>query len=339
MKIGFLIIVGIFLSFTPSFSQSFSETQHATEITKFLCGGLALDGMPDSWEEQEWVKTTLEKCVERGLITQENIDMIRKSGGHTTREVYTLFRVASGDIDKISQLVNHPNYPINVFGSPHQQISIGIETGDVICAEGLELHKKANGSPICIKESTFEKLVERGYLFSEKDIIAETEEFWKSTDNWNSLRLVRNDDGIYCSSINEESSDQCHSLEEIIFGNARKNWTVYPGGAGYVPPQNSTLVRIYKEVDFGIQPLNFTAMLNDKIFVNKCESNGGIWNYTYHDCEGLWQVCRDMGGIMIQEDITPLCMDTGIIDDDPLTIKVCNGAGIIRASCVIPYEN
>ena len=151
--------------------------------------------------------------------------------------------------------------------------------------------------------------------------------------------MTRNKENQYCISTNEDQHNQCYSLEEIVFGNARKSWTVYPGGAGWIPPNNSTLVRIYNEVGFGVPSLNFTAMLDDKIFVNKCESNGGVWNYTHHDCETLWQVCRDVGGMMIQEDITTPCTDIGIIDDDPLTIKVCRGAGIIRVSCVFEYEN
>ena len=56
-------------------------------------------------------------------------------------------------------------------------------------------------------------------------------------------------------------------------------------------------------------------MLDDKIFVNKCESSNGVWNYTNHSCEGLWNICSNIGGINIQEDIMPPCTGTGIIDD------------------------
>ena len=135
------------------------------------------------------------------------------------------------------------------------------------------------------------------------------------------------------------TQEQIDERIDIVFGNALKSWTVFPGGAGFVPPQNSTLILIYKEVTFGLPPLNFTAMLDDKTFVNKCESNGGVWNYTYHDCEGSGEVCIDMGGIIITEDITPPCTATGIIDDDPLTINVCRGPEIVRISCVFEYEN
>ena len=171
----------------------------------------------------------------------------------------------------------------------------------------------------------------------------ESKKLWKSTSDWNAMKLVRNNDDLYCNSANDELSDKCYSLDEIVFGDGNKmketGWKLYPGGAGWTLPENSTLSPIYKNVGFGVPPLDFTAMLDDKTFVNKCESNGGIWNYTYHDCEGLWNVCQDVDGIIIEEDITPSCTDTGVIDDDPLTIKVCRDAGIIRVSCVFEYEN
>lgn len=151
---------------------------------------------------------------------------------------------------------------------------------------------------------------------------------WKSTSDWNAMKLVRNNDNIYCNPANEELSDHCYSLEEIVFGNARKNWKVLPG-AGIILPENSTLTPIYKTAEpLGFQQIDLNAMLDDKIFVNKCESNGGTWNYAYHDCEGLWQVCKEIGGIYL-EDVTPYC--------DPLV--GCDASKLVRVSCVFEYEN
>lgn len=49
--------------------------------------------------------------------------------------------------------------------TPKEQLSQGVEPENVQCEDGLELHVKLNDTPICIKESTFEKLVERGWTF------------------------------------------------------------------------------------------------------------------------------------------------------------------------------
>lgn len=160
-----------------------------------------------------------------------------------------------------------------------------------------------------------------------------------SKDELNFSKLIRNEENQYCNFTNNVQRDQCYLLEDVVFGNARKSWTIYPGGAGWQIPKNSTLEPIYKEIHIGMSSLNFTAMLDDKIFVDKCELNGGVWNYTYHDCEGLWEICRDVDGITVSENITPPCIDAGIVVDNPFTIKACRGAETIRVSCVFEYEN
>lgn len=166
--------------------------------------------------------------------------------------------------------------------TPLGQYKFGVNAKEIHCVDDYVLVIKYNGSPACVTESTKTKLIERGWADSKIQLS-------NSTTDWGSMKLVYNDDGLYCNTVNKGSFDHCYSLEAVVFGNARRDgWTVYPGGAGWMPPDNSELTRIYKEVEFGMRPLNFTAMLDDKIFVNKCESNGGTWNYTHHDCEGLW---------------------------------------------------
>jgi len=122
-----------------------------------------------------------------------------------------------------------------------------------------------------------------------------------------------------------ENDVPCIDLVDIIFGGI--DWTVYPGGVGPVPPENFTLTKIYKDSGFGMPTIDFEAMLDDKTFVNKCESNDGVWNYTYHDCEGIWETCQDVSGIKITRDTTKPC--TG----------VCLDRTVYRISCVFEYEN
>jgi hypothetical protein len=117
----------------------------------------------------------------------------------------------------------------------------------------------------------------------------------------------------------------CIDLVDVVFGGI--DWVVYPGGVGPVPLENFTLTKIYKGGGFGMPTLDFEAMLDDKTFANKCESNGGIWNYTYHDCEGIWEICQDVNGVKITRDITKPC-----------TEGVCLDGTIYRMSCVFEYE-
>jgi len=48
--------------------------------------------------------------------------------------------------------------------SPRKQVSSGINPQDVICSEGFELlFKSTDNSPACVKPSTAEKLIQRGW--------------------------------------------------------------------------------------------------------------------------------------------------------------------------------
>ena len=78
----------------------------------------------------------------------------------------------------------------------------------------------------------------------------------------------------------------------------------------------------------GVPPLDLDAMLNDEIFVDKCESNGGNWNEQYSDCEEIWERCTAVGGIRITRNVTPECNE-----------DICLDMSLERISCVFPYEN
>ena len=189
--------------------------------------------------------------------------------------------------------------------APLKQFNTGIPIEEIKCRDNLVLIQKYDGSSACVKPETKQKLIERGWALIDGKCEEDEVELMPNT---------------------------CFHLTDIVFGHATKRaeygWKLYPGGAGWVPPENSTLTRIYKDVDFGIAPLDLDAMLNDKIFVDKCESNGGIWNYTYHDCKGIWEICKDVGGIQINRDVTKPCTD-----------GLCPDGKVYRMSCVFEYEN
>lgn len=144
-------------------------------------------------------------------------------------------------------------------------------------------------------------------------------------------------DGFYeteviCQDEYVKIDNKCVELIDFVFGDANKkretSWRLYPGGAGWTLPENSPLTPIYKKVDFGMPPLDLEAMLNDKIFVDKCETVWGKWNYTYQDCEEIVDICTRSGGSVMFRDITPVC-----------TEEICLAAKFHRISCVFEYEN
>ena len=53
---------------------------------------------------------------------------------------------------------------LHVSGSPLKQISSGVDPKSVICREGFEMVFKAvDNFPACVKPTTVEKLIQRGW--------------------------------------------------------------------------------------------------------------------------------------------------------------------------------
>ena len=86
------------------------------------------------------------------------------------------------------------SYGVAYFSPPLKQIQNGIDPSDVTCTEGLELvMKSSNGQPACIKPSSVEKLIERGWAIhvlpdyeknnNNNSIIFETGDFEVDTTN------------------------------------------------------------------------------------------------------------------------------------------------------------
>ena len=166
-----LIIFVLFLTLAFSLlTSSYGVSDlviNTVDLNKWQCGSFAFDQNNNNFEFRDRVKEILDECVEKGLITREEIELAQSPHrGISSREFERVYSIANGDIEKTMKIINDPNYPKNVFGTPYEQVSIGIEPKNVLCRDGLELHLKSHGSPICIKESTFEELVKRGYSFS-----------------------------------------------------------------------------------------------------------------------------------------------------------------------------
>ena len=75
-----------------------------------------------------------------------------------TNKVYTMYTNSKLSVITFNQKV----FPVS--GSPLKQISSGVDPNSVICKEGFELVLKAvDNSPACVKPTTAEKLVQRGW--------------------------------------------------------------------------------------------------------------------------------------------------------------------------------
>lgn len=95
-------------------------------------------------------------------------DMISKESKLYVNGVLTSFTIEK-KIDESTIIfkygIEEKSKSIKVL-SPKQQLKQGISPEEIICKEGLELIYKPNNSPACVKPSTAEKLVNRGWASS-----------------------------------------------------------------------------------------------------------------------------------------------------------------------------
>ena len=61
-------------------------------------------------------------------------------------------------------VISYSEMNLQVLDSPLKQISQGIDSDSIVCKAGLELvFKSTDNSPACVKPSTGEKLILRGW--------------------------------------------------------------------------------------------------------------------------------------------------------------------------------
>lgn len=160
--------------------------------------------------------------------------------------LFILFAISS--LIFSAQISYDYSYGIAYFPPPLKQIQDGTDPSDVTCTEGLELvMKTSNGQPACIKPTSVEELIERGWaiihVYSNsdeqtltRDMITLKGEVW--ADNWFSLYLDEDliiEDSI---SINTERS---FNSETFTFDAA-----TYPINLNFI-------VKDFKENDTGLE--------------------------------------------------------------------------------------
>jgi len=71
--------------------------------------------------------------------------------------------IQTGDVmDKPGDEMMEPDVPTMIL-SPLKQIKDGVMSKDVVCKDGLELAFKLNGQAACVKATSVEKLITRGW--------------------------------------------------------------------------------------------------------------------------------------------------------------------------------
>lgn len=115
----FLVLIGVALTFSSlTLIQSFSEITYSKDphdFDKQDCELLALDHWQPTEKGREISKKWLDVCIERGLITSEIAELAESVSSFSTRDKSAAYRFSNGDIEETIKILQHPNYPKNVF--------------------------------------------------------------------------------------------------------------------------------------------------------------------------------------------------------------------------------
>lgn len=109
----------------------------------------------------------LYKAISAGTLEAKITFAYGKVGD--TASTATISKIIELEINSEKEIPPVSEIPSKIKGenkiiSPHKQVSSGTNSEDVICTDGLELiFKSTNNSPACVKPSTAEKLIQRGW--------------------------------------------------------------------------------------------------------------------------------------------------------------------------------
>ena len=108
------------------------------------------------------------------------------------------------------------SYGVAFFPPPLKQIQDGVEPDKVTCTEGLELILKlSNGNPACIKPTSSEKLIERGWAIH---ILPD----YEKSENNNSVIFAMGDHYVQTENVNYFENSNGYLAKPITEGE-------YPG--------------------------------------------------------------------------------------------------------------
>jgi len=98
---------------------------------------------------------TLDEAMSAGDNSAKTGEDVMQTGNATT--------ILDESIKTGEDLVKHEESTPVVISSPLKQIKEGVMSKDIVCKDGLELAFKLNGQGACVKTTSVEKLITRGW--------------------------------------------------------------------------------------------------------------------------------------------------------------------------------
>lgn len=206
---------------------------------------------------------------------------------------------------------------------PLKQFKSGIAINEIQCKENLEKLMKHDGSPVCIKPESVQKLLNHGFMHVpigasfhvEKDCndMDARKEAQCFKDAFETCTFAQSNDVIYTI-----EGDAMY-LEAIIKADCKIHITFDNSGDRFGGPTKGVTNDICNDVELQEKYIwiigNCSRAEQSEFQINyqaqdfasdeKCRSMDGEWNYEFHNCEGLPDDgrCQLEGG-------EPICMST-----------------------------
>lgn len=117
------------------------------DIPKGLLGGIFMVQV----NGQEWVDVSLDG----------NVLTINFPAYEAAVKVLGTYHLYEEENDGVCDMIHDP--PYSYVLSPLEQSKSGVSSDEIQCKENMVLLQKHNGSPACVKESTMNKLIKRGW--------------------------------------------------------------------------------------------------------------------------------------------------------------------------------
>lgn len=185
-----LILLIFFMLIVPHNMLAVSESNNDHSLPEYKDADVSLEAQPvkikfgdditihaslPSYQKPDEIRYYIDVFDQEGRKVDSTLWFARTDFNYTMRTEHPAFNITkAGDytisaekaftIERTGEIVKTTLFTIITNPSPLIQVDRGISANSVLCNDGLELiFKSTNDSPACVKPTSIEKLIQRGW--------------------------------------------------------------------------------------------------------------------------------------------------------------------------------